>query len=59
MYRYVYRERERILRALRARSSLLELDLEATSPVGMNWVCHLNLDPSSRVSGRRIRAENS
>ena len=53
---YIY---TRISRALRARSILLDLDLEATSVAGRNWVCTSNLDPSSRGSGRRIGAHNS
>ena len=48
-----------ISRAFCARSILLDLDLEATSVAGRNWVCTSNLDSSSRGSGRRIGAHNA
>ena len=46
IYIYIY---TRISRALRARSILSDLDLEATSLAGRNWVCTPNLDPSTRL----------
>ena len=53
---YIY---TRISRALRARSILLDLDLEATSVAGRNWVCTSNPDSSSRGWERRIGAHNA
>ena len=43
---YIY---TRISRALRARSILSDLDLEATSLAGRDWVCTPNLNPATRL----------